>query len=149
MARIKLTQGKFAIVDKEDFEWLNQWKWNYEHGYARRISFSNKNSKGTKIYMHRLINNTPEGMQTDHINRNKLDNKRKNLRTVTSSQNHINRPAQRNNSNGYKGVYRDKRRNLWFSSITRDYKSHYLGGFKNIEEAILARKKGEILYHAI
>src|SRR3990167_10859282 len=80
MKRIKLTQGKFAIVDNEDFEWLNQWKWHYNNsdGYAYRTKvFRRINGKQPKehISIHRLINKTPKGMETDHINHNRLDNR--------------------------------------------------------------------------
>jgi len=71
MKRIKLTQEKVALVDDADFEFLNQWKWFYHQtGYA----------KSCHRYMHRLINKTPKGFHTDHINRNKLDNRKSNLR---------------------------------------------------------------------
>ncbi len=65
MKYIKLTQGKKVMVDDSDFEWLNQWKWQLsDNGYAiRRYK--------TTFRMHRLINNTPSGLFTDHINGNK------------------------------------------------------------------------------
>jgi surfactin synthase thioesterase subunit len=58
MKQIHLTQGKFALVDDEDFDWLNQWKWHYDKGYADRTV------DGKHIYMHRAIMNTPDNMKT-------------------------------------------------------------------------------------
>jgi len=98
MAKIKLTQGKFALIDKADFEWLNQWKWMFTGTYAARRNGSRRE------WMHRLIVGTPADKQTDHINGNKLDNRRANLRICTASQNNYNKGVQRNNKIGYKGV---------------------------------------------
>ena len=75
MKKIKLTQGKYAIVDDEDFAYLNQWRWYYHNNYAVH---TNKNK--SRIYMHRFILNTPKKMFSDHINGNGLDNRRSNLR---------------------------------------------------------------------
>jgi hypothetical protein len=79
---IPLTQGKFAIVDNADFDWLNQWKWyavkSYNTWYARRFS---------SIPMHRQIMSAPSGTEIDHRNHNGLDNRRQNLRFSTSAEN--------------------------------------------------------------
>src|SRR3990167_1658988 len=109
MKIIKLNKGKFAFVDDENLEWLNQWKWFYsKNGYAVRNVYvkgsGRKNQKTATILMHRVINNTPDGFITDHINRNRLDNRRENLRTVNESFNVINSPVRSDNSSGTKGV---------------------------------------------
>jgi hypothetical protein len=65
--RIKLTQGKYALVDDCDYEQLNQYKWHYSQGYAARRQF------GKVVLMHRQIMQTPEGMDTDHINHNGVE----------------------------------------------------------------------------
>jgi hypothetical protein len=144
MKVIKLNQGKFAIVDDFNFDWLNQWKWYVNtSGYATR-----KEGKKT-IRMHRLIHKTPSGFFTDHINREKLDNRRANLRTVTKSQNGFNRKAPSNNKSGIKGVYWDKFTNKWRAEIKVFYKKISLGRFANIKDALLARKKAEKTYHEI
>jgi len=100
MKKIKLTQGKFALVDDEDFEQLSKLKWGFDNsnGYARRVICGNE-----KIYMHRMIMKTPKRLQTDHINHNKLDNRKINLRIVVQSQNNMNRKKV-NNKYGYKGI---------------------------------------------
>ena len=94
MKEIKLTQGKVALVDDEDYNYLNQWKWyalkrkgrRYDRWYAARIS-----SERNHIYMHRIVNNTPDGLFTDHINGNGLDNQKHNIRSCTTRQNAYNR----------------------------------------------------------
>ena len=98
--RILLTKNKVAIVDDEDYEWLNQWKWKYhKDNYGYRTVKYNKS-----IFMHRIINKTPDGLFTDHINREGLDNRKCNLRTVTRNQNIFNSKPRKNNTSGYKGV---------------------------------------------
>jgi hypothetical protein len=143
MKKIPLTRGKSAIVDDDDFEYLSQWKWWYTtRGYAVR------QDKGKHIPMHRLINKTPAGFDTDHINRNKLDNRKENLRTVTRSQNFMNINPRKNNTSGCMGVQRCAKGG-WMARITLDYKRIYLGHFKDFKDAVNARKKAELIYHQI
>jgi len=153
MKRIELTQGKFALVDNKDFDWLDQWNWYFNpQGYATRhqyIKVSNGKYKNRIIRMHRLINNTPDGFETDHINRNKLDNRRENLRTVTASINRFNQGLRRDNTSGIKGVSWDKSKNIWKVRIWKNYKEFFLGGFSNLEDAILVRKQAEKIYYNI
>lgn len=144
MKHMQLTQGKSAIVDDKDFEFLNQWKWYYHHGYAARGVY--KKGKTRVIFMHRVINQTPFRYETDHINENKLDNRRKNLRTVTSQQNKFNIKKRKTNISGYKGVSWNKNTKKWRATITFNYQSIHLGLFDKIEDAAVARKKGEEKY---
>jgi hypothetical protein len=137
---IKLTQGKVAIVDDEDYAWLNQWKWCYSTaGYAIRAI--RINGKRKTIFMHRIILKTPNDLFTDHINRNKLDNRRENLRICTASQNKANQSAQHNNTSGKKGVTWQKDIQRWKAQINFKQKIIYLGDFKDIEEAARAYAK--------
>lgn len=100
---IFLTQGKVAIVDFDDYDWLSQWRWGYSNGYARRIDYSQGASR--RVYMHREILCAPEGSYTDHANRDRLDNRRVNIRLCTQSQNCVNRPTKKSVW-GFKGVSR-------------------------------------------
>ena len=86
MKYIPLTQGKFAIVDDDMYEYLNQWKWclrkkSERSFYAGRNDWENK--KNHIVTMQQLIMNPPKGMVIDHINGNGLDNRRCNLRICT------------------------------------------------------------------
>lgn len=148
MASIKLTRGKYALVDDEDFEFLSQWKWTFDAttGYAYRrqhLPSSRKHQKCRKVYMHRLINQTPEGMLTDHINRDRLDNQRSNLRTVTKSQSQFNRNKPTNNSSGYKGISWSKRDKIWVVNLQLNRVRVFRGYFKDLDKAIKARQEAE------
>lgn len=152
MKRIKLNHGKYALVDNEDFDFINQWTWRVNNcGYANRTQYlggGKKNQKQVGIQMHALINKTPKGFHTDHINHNKLDNRKKNLRTATSSENGINRKGlQTNNKSGHTGIYWYA--NAWCVEIKKNLKKIHIGRFKGIREAIKARKKAELIYHKI
>jgi hypothetical protein len=133
---IPLTQGKMAIVDAADYDWLIQWKWQYHDGYATRSVQVDK--KMTQIRMHRLVNNTPAGQHTDHINGDKRDNRRCNLRTATYAENFRNRPPHKGNKSGYKGVSWHKAAKKWYASVTYNKKCYYLGLHKTKEEAARA-----------
>ena len=153
MKKILLPKGKFALVDDEDFESLNKYKWQYmTKGYAARhiyIGSGHKNRKGRWIHMHRILANTPDNLQVDHINHNKLDNRKSNLRNVTNQQNHFNMPLAKNNTSGYKGIYWFRRDGIWHAQITVSSKRIHLGYFDDIKKAILARRKAEQKYYAI
>jgi hypothetical protein len=147
--KIRLTQGKYALVDIEDFNFLNQWKWYFAHGYAYRKFWNKKKQKNDGIFLHQLINRTSKGFYTDHINRNRLDNRKNNLRSVTPHQNSFNLSVSKNNKSGYKGVYWFKRDGKWKVQIKVDGRQIHLGVFSNIKNAVLARKKAERIYHAM
>lgn len=94
MKEITLTQGKVALVDDEDFDYLNQWKWNVNKSrntyYAQRLSrryIKDGKVKRDNISMHRLIMMPPHNLLVDHINHNGLDNRKDNLRIVTNREN--------------------------------------------------------------
>ena len=95
MKRIKLTHGKFALVDNADFGWLNQWKWcTYAgHGTLYASRAIKVDSKWVTISIHRQIMGLKKGddLQVDHRNGNGLDNKRQNLRICSKRQNDWNR----------------------------------------------------------
>lgn len=132
---IKLSGSKkYAIVDDADYVYLSQWKWNLDNcGYARRgIKVSGKN---VTVRMHRQVNGTPDGFFTDHINHNKLDNRKSNLRTVTNSQNKANEPLRANNTSGFKGVTRHTSTGKWMARIKIDRRYRYIGLFNDEKSA--------------
>lgn len=127
MKKIPLSQGKYALVDDEDFEYLNQWRWHFSSGYAVSTVI-----KRGSTYMHSLVNKTPKGKSTDHINEDKLDNRRSNLRTCTQSQNMVNTGLRTDNMSGYKGIRWDPNRGKWHVQSMRKN----LGRFTDLSEAI-------------
>lgn len=148
MKLIPLTQGKYAQVDDEDFEYLNQWKWFYnrtgktDNGYAERSS-----RKSASIRMHRLVMKLDDkNLFIDHINHNGLDNQKHNLRIVTSAQNQFNKNPNKDAASKYKGVYKEIRQNrnsikiyeYWRAKIEFNYKVYHIGYFKNETDAAKA-----------
>lgn len=142
MKKIKLTQGKYALVDDCDFDELNKFKWyalkNKKRYYAQRGFWDKEKKKVIIIQMHREIMNTPIGKVTDHINQNGLDNRRKNLRICTKSQNQWNREIQSNNKSGYIGVSWYSRYGKWKAHMTNNGKKIHIGYFDDKNEAAKA-----------
>ncbi len=142
MKRIPLTKAKFAIVDDEDFEWLSKSKWRCSScGYAVGVSKGSHRTRRPRT-MHREIIKCPESLTVDHINRNKLDNRKENLRICSFSQNNMNRPIRADNKAGYKGVHKDKTcKNRYVAQIRINREKVYLGGFNCPIEAAKAYDK--------
>lgn len=142
MKKLQLTKGQFAIVDDEDFDYLNQWKWGLHNGgYAMRvqtISGHGRRRKRTAVLMHRVVNKTPDGLETDHINRDKLDNRKSNLRIAMPYQNIGNQEKRSTNTSGFKGVIWEKRAKKWMARIKINGKGVYLGLFEDKEDAAKA-----------
>jgi hypothetical protein len=108
---IPLTEGFYTYVDAADFEELNQYRWYALNGYAVR------GEKHKRIYMHRQIMKPPKGMVVDHINHNRYDNTRANLRNVTQRDNTRHMRKHIRGASIYKGVGRDKRWGNWYARI--------------------------------
>jgi hypothetical protein len=132
---VPLTQGMYAKVDEGEYDRLAQNAWVYTaHGYAAR-----KPNQSELIPMHREIMSTPPGMVADHINGNRLDNRRANLRNCTHAENCRNRGAHvRQKTSQYKGVYRDKSADRWYACARFNKKRYWLGTFYSEEEAARA-----------
>lgn len=140
MKEIQLTQGKVALVDDDDYEWLSQYKWYYmsrgKHsnspGYAARHS-----SKKT-IYMHLAIMNAPNGIEVDHRFGDSLDNQKENLRFCTDAENSKNKHKRTESQSKYKGLCRPKNRNKWQVQVYVNGKKHHVGMFDDEIEAAKA-----------
>lgn len=129
---ISLTKGFVAIVDDEDFEWLNNYTWAYcTNGYTTTTVYRKK-----KVYMHRMI--MGDGNEIDHVNGNRLDNRRSNLRFCTHAENCRNSSIRSDNTSGYVGVSFDKSRNKWEAYINLDGNRRHLGRFETPGEAAFA-----------
>ena len=130
--RIPLEDGHYAIIDPADYETLTQWNWRFYNGYAAR------QEQRKTIYMHRQIMQPPDRMLIDHINRNKLDNRRSNLRICTRRQNIHNQPTKRGSASKFKGVEYRRDRQKYFARIRYNGKRLWLGTFTNETEAAQA-----------
>lgn len=143
MKEIKLNKGFVALVDDDDFQFLNQWNWFIGNdGYAKRSQHNLYTSK--TICMHRLIMNASRCDIVDHIDMNRLNNQKSNLRLCNRKQNAANSLIPRNNSSGYKGVYWHKTNKKWHAQIKVNYKTIFLGCFNTKEEAALAYNNGAL-----
>jgi hypothetical protein len=139
MQKIQLHGGYEAIVDDVDFEKVSRLKWYLHTGYAARNSPENQLDWPKIIFMHSMILPPPKGYVVDHINGNRLDNRRKNLRLITQHQNIFNRRSNVSYcSSKYKGVFWIKDKQLWRSSIKLNGKTTNLGYFQTEEAAASA-----------
>jgi len=132
MKKMPLTQGKFALVDDADYEWLSRWKWHAheDHGnwYAERW----------RVRMHNEILPPPAGLEVDHKNHDGLDNRRINLRLGTHAQNGANRLPNKNHSSIFKGVTRRGGRGKWQAAIRVNGQRTHLGQFGDEQQAARA-----------
>jgi hypothetical protein len=130
---IPLTNGCYAYVDAQDYEWLNQWHWRaHSPGYAVRWE------KRKLIFMHREIMKPPKGKVVDHINGNGFDNTRANMRNTTTRRNAHNRGRRTGSASIYKGVSYDKKHHRWYARIYLGKRRVRLGGFDSEVEAARA-----------
>lgn len=145
MKRIPLTQGKFAIVDDGDYEWLSQFKWCIHRG---RYTFYAKRSANRKILkMHRVIMRTPQGREVDHINHNGLDNRRANLRECSHAENLHNQLHRKTGTSKYRGVYWSKKAGKWRACIGCNNKRMSMGQYDSETEAAMAyNEKAKALF---
>lgn len=148
MKEIKLSQGAFVLVDDEDFEWLNQWKWYVgSSGYAvRKFTI---NGVEECVLLHRQIMNCSkgDGKIIDHKDRNKLNCQRENLRFSTHQDNARNVKSSKNSSSNYLGVSWHSARGRWRATIFKDYKQIFAGYFDTqIEAALAYNAKAKIIH---
>ena len=147
MKKIRLTQGKHSLVDDNDYDWLNQWKWyakfdgyNWYAARSKYLGYDNtKNQPISKtIRMHTVFFEIPVNMEVDHIDRNGLNNQRNNLRVITHQTNCLNRKKRIDNVSGYRGVSFKAQSSKWQAQGSINSKSVYLGLFNTKEKAAAA-----------
>lgn len=130
-----------TLIDIEDVEKVKNIKWCImSKGYVIG-TMQNK-----RILLHRFLMNCPSDMTVDHINRNKLDNRKSNLRICTMQENDFNKPILKNNTSNVTGVNFSEKMGKWRAYININRKQINLGWFANKEDAIRVRKQAEIEY---
>lgn len=135
---IPLTQGKLALVDDDDYEWLSRYKWCFlKAGYAIRGA-QHDDGRFKMVYMHRELRKAPDGLQVDHISRDKLDNRKANLRIATQTEQRGNMPLSKRNKSGYRGVYFRKDTKKWAAMISICDRGVNLGSYDTPELAAAA-----------
>ncbi|MFC1794763.1 AP2 domain-containing protein [Planctomycetota bacterium] len=151
--RIPLTQGKYAIVDPEDFERLNKHKWYVSKSpntfYAVRNIRIGPRKRNIRIRMHREVIHPPDHLVVDHINHDGLDNRKANLRSATRAQNNFNRSIiiRKDSSSKYKGVCWHKSEKRWRAQINVNGERKILGRFKDEIHAAKAYDEAAKKYH--
>ena len=144
------SKGDKFYFDLNDYKKVIKYQWRLHHsGYVVTSLPRDKNGKRKILSLHSLIFNDEDNIKNikiDHINRNKCDNRKSNLRKVNNSLNGFNINRQSNNTSGKTGVSYNKNNNNYVSYICVDYNKIYLGSFKNFEDAVNARKEAEIKY---
>jgi len=146
--QIPLTQGQFAIVDDEDFAWLSQWKWTAQATPEGKFYAMRRESRRL-VLMHRLINETPAHLVTDHRDGNGLNNQRGNLRNATELENMMNRRGKRGGTSSHKGVWFDAAqagKKKWRSAIRINGRLKYLGRFETEEQAGAAYAEAAVIH---
>ena len=138
--------GKEFIIDKEDYEIAKQYCWHItKSGY---VVANSKNGSNRIIWLHRLLMNVKSNdIYVDHRDWDKSNNRKKNLRVATKSENNINIKRKSNNTSGYTGVTFNKRSHKYIARISRDGKRLFLGSFDNFEDAVKVRHSAEIALH--
>ena len=140
------SKGRTFLISPCDIELIERYTWHINSkGYVRRHG-GKENGKWVKSYLHRDILKPSEAEQVDHVNGNKADNRRTNLRLCSNMQNQYNRPVRRHNTSGATGVWFRKITGNWVAEIKADGKKKTIGEFKNKSDAIQAREAAEILY---
>ena len=157
MNKIELTQGKFAIVDADDFERVSEFKWHYNKngkytGYARRRQYIGmKDGKQIQkgISMHRFIMGVEDSkVHVDHINHDTLDNRKSNLRRCTKAENGRNQKIRKGGFSKYKGVFKSSKSRIkpFRARIMFNQKPINLGSFAAERDAAIAYNKAALHY---
>ena len=138
MKRVPLVNSDlFALVDDEDFELVSSINWYLADNPGRSHPLRYAFSPVAGGFMHRILLNPADGMVTDHIDHDGLNNQRSNLRALTPQENSVHRRMNSNNKSGFRGVSLDED-GKWVACITHKQKYQYLGRFTSAEDAALA-----------
>ena len=141
MKLIEVGKEKHAMVSDEDYLTVSDYKWYlHKSGYPRRsvhLGRINGKKKTKSICLHHEILPNKKGFWVDHIDRNKLNNTRENLRYVTPQQSNFNKGAQRQKMGIYKGVHWNKKDKRWRAEICVNRKIMHLGNYLDEYEAHL------------
>lgn len=137
-------RGKKFIIDASDLGLVSNITWHVNTlGYVQGSIYA----ESQNLLLHRFIlGDVAIGLAVDHINRNKLDNRRANLRVCQNKDNIKNMWKRKDNTSGWTGVYHDKRYGNWWSEIMVNGEKHYLGGYKKFDDAVIERYNAEQKY---
>ena len=134
------SNGNKFVIDLEDYEKIKPYCWIKNKSGYMTTTINKK-----KVFLHRFVLNlcTQDQCVVDHIDRNKLNNRKENLRKCSTSENILNAKLNKNNKSGYKGVFYNKKTQKWEARIAEKGEVKWLGSFKTKLQAIEARKQAE------
>lgn len=136
-----LRNGEEMLCDAKDWDKLKEYTWR-----KNKLGYASASICGKQKRFHVVVMGKKSGYVVDHIDQNKLNNQRNNLRFLTKTGNAINSKLSKNNTSGVKGVHKDRNGKRWVASLMLEGKNIYLGTYDTIEEAAEARKCGEEKY---
>lgn len=149
--RVQVQAGEgFFIIDKEDMDKVLEHTWHIQKGRGKPIAVRSTkylNGKFSVLNLHRFLLGDPEGLMVDHINRNPLDNRRKNLRAVTHSQNSINKIVKKKKHDLPPNITFRENRNYYEVNFLVNGKLKFIGGSKHLEIAMQIAKNASIEIH--
>lgn len=147
---IELSRGKVALVDSEDWEYLNKFNWHTSNSSSKHTPLTSwrayRKINKRRVGMHNIIMNCPKGMLIDHINHDGLDNRKSNLRICTPAQNSINKRNSPLRNNNYKGVKWLEHQQRWCVRMgsTKSGTAKYVGTYDTEIEAAKAYNNAAI-----
>ncbi|CAH2910535.1 MAG: hypothetical protein CPSOU_1803 [uncultured Paraburkholderia sp.] len=151
MKEITLSRGMVALVDDEDFEWLSASKWTgRKDGYAcRNVPHPINAGKRTTLLMQRAIMGmeSSDKREVDHIDGNRLNNCRSNLRICSHSENGRNKRPYRTSKSPFKGISKESGKSKWTAQIMVDGRQKRIGYFETPEEAHAAYRRAAAELH--
>jgi len=131
-----MPDGTIFYIDKEDYDFVKSRTWHFTDGYLYSYNLG-------LLHRELLKEQLKDGFEVDHINKNRVDNRKSNLRVVTRQQNMYNKSKYKTNTSGYAGIKWNKRLDKWQAQITHNKKRIHLGVFDDLQEAIKARRIAE------
>lgn len=140
LAYVELNNTKRIMICEADV-----WEKNKEYTWYEHYGYAKTRKKKKDVPFHSVVLNCPDGYVIDHINRDRFDNRRENLRVTTQYVNSLNRGANINSVTGVKGVYKEG--NKYRAEITVKKKTKYLGAYYTLEEAKKVREEAEKKYY--
>ena len=135
------SDGRRFFFDKEDYPLIAKYTWSFnDQGYVISCPY------GETVRLHRLVMNAPRNTDVHHINQCPEDNRKANLECVSHARNIQLSKRSTANTSGFRGVSWDKAKKKWLASIACNGKAYFLGRFEAIEDAVEARRQGELKY---